>query len=146
MDDLRSRYNQMTELVQFPELARLVGVYTAHFARLELSLWSAYSLVLQMNEDEVMMVLGDVQSFANKLTAIERLFIEKRNHIDGNYLIKKIFERARVINTFRNKLAHGLYLTDSGFTKVYILAFASDPNRQIPVSRLVSEDATNYLS
>jgi hypothetical protein len=145
MEDLRARYCVITELVPFPGLARLIGIYTAQFARIELSLWQTYGLVLGIDEDDAMILFGDLQSFATKLTAIERYFIERRNHIPGNYLTKMIFNEVRAINTFRNKISHGLYLTDKEATKVFVLGFGSDPKRQIPMSRTVAGDETNYF-
>jgi hypothetical protein len=145
MEDLRKRFNEMTDLAPFPEIATLIGNYTAQFARFELSIWSAYGVVLGMEEDEVMVLIGDIQSFATKLTGVERFLLEKRNHIDFNLSIRKIFQSARQINTFRNKLVHGLYLTDKKRTAVYLLAFGTDPNRQIPMSVLIKSDQTNLF-
>jgi hypothetical protein len=98
-----------------------------------------------MEEDDAMILLGDLQSFSMKLTAIERFFLERKSHIEGNYSIKKILEKARSINSFQNKIAHSLYLTDKTHAKVFLLAFASDPNKQIPMDRLIDRDATYFF-
>jgi hypothetical protein len=145
MEDLRKRFDEMTDLAPFPKIATLIGNYTAQFARFELSIWSAYAVVLGMEEDEVMVLIGDIQSFATKLTGVERFLLEKRNQINFNLSIRKIFQSARQINTFRNKLVHGLYLTYKKRTAVYLLAFGTDPNRQIPMSVLIKSDQTNFF-
>jgi hypothetical protein len=145
VEDLRLRFSRITDLVAFPEIARLIGIYTAQFGRMELVLWHAYGLVLNMEEDEAMILLGDLQSFAIKLTLVERYFLQKRNDMLGNYSIKLIFEQARIVNTFRNKIAHSQYLTDETNYKLFLQAFASDPNRVIPMSTLVDSDKPNFF-
>ena len=143
MEDLRKRYDCVTDQRPFPKIAELIGFYTAAFANAELALWQVYGVVLGVKEMEAMILLGELQSFSTKLKAVERFFIRVRPDIPLNGLIKHIFAQAGEVNAFRNKLAHGQYQTDEHNSKLYIQAFATDPVR----SRIepVIKDETNFF-
>jgi hypothetical protein len=67
MEDLRNRYNHLTDLRPFPKIAELIGYYTAAFSNAELALWQVYGVVLGVDGMEAMILLGELQSFSTKL-------------------------------------------------------------------------------
>lgn len=102
---------------------------------MEIGLWNVYSFVLGTSEVGAQTLLGSTQSFAAKLDAVERLFVVQDTSRAGpadEYadLFLKIFKGAREANTFRNVLAHGLYLTDSDHKELWVVAYLTDPSRK----------------
>jgi hypothetical protein len=91
MEDLRERFNHLTDLRPFPKIAESIGFYTAAFSNAEFALWQVYGIVLGIDGMEAMVLLGEFQSFSTKLTAVERFFNKVRPDIPLNELIKQIF-------------------------------------------------------
>jgi hypothetical protein len=143
MADLRDKYNQLTHLDDFPEIARLVGEYVATFGDWELTLWHIYGIVLDMEEGDAMFLLGQIQSFSTRLECVKSFFQAKRADMTSNELINEILSGAKTINAFRNKLAHGVYLTDKEKSKVILRAYVTDPARSS--NQPVTKDTTNFF-
>jgi hypothetical protein len=125
--------NVFTDLRSHPEIAAQVGYYTASFAAMEVMLWFVYGFVLKSTEAGAQAALGAVQSFSAKLDVIERLFEfqQTRDQLDDEAkLFRLIFKGARDVNTFRNILAHGQYLTDAADKELWLSAYLTDPSRK----------------
>jgi hypothetical protein len=132
-EDIRKKYSYATDLSPFPEIAALIGRYTASFATAEIGLYQVYGIVLGMSEHDAMILLGAIQSFTARLEAVERLFLySEKVGMEYNLLLKQTLDASKLVNQFRNKLAHGTYVTDKERTTLYILAFATDPVRHSP--------------
>jgi hypothetical protein len=145
MTDLRDQFNHTTDLSDFPEIAKLVGIYTARFASLELSTWNVYGFALGMTDTEAMWLLGDFFSFSSKMDAVERFVEVRRDKMPEADIIIGLFSEIRSINGFRNKLAHGIYLTDEVQTKVYISSHVTTPKYAKRIAEVASTDATNFF-
>jgi hypothetical protein len=144
--DLREQFSITTNLQQFPEIARHVGLYTATFANAELPLWAIYSIILGMEDIEAIMLLGDIQSFTVKLSAVERIFVRRKDSFAPYAgIFETVFDLAKKVNKFRNKLAHGLYVTDESKSKVYIHAHQSDPKRKHPAKGTMFHDTDDFF-
>jgi hypothetical protein len=90
-----------------------------------------------------MFLLGQIQSFGTRLSCVEKFFEERRNDMNCNLLIKQILTLTSEIPTFRNKIAHGLYITDESKSKVYLRTFVTDPRRSS--SQPVTEDGPRFF-
>jgi hypothetical protein len=120
----------MDSLHAFPKLAESVGQYMASFAALEMLLWCLYGKVVNSNMDGAMAMLGHIESFALKLTAIENFVIYSGLSDEHKKAAREFFVIARECNAFRNSLAHGLYLSDDDGTRVELVSYASSANRK----------------
>jgi hypothetical protein len=125
---LRDHYNRITHLEDFPEIAILIGVYIAYFGEFEVSIWQTYAIVMGVEEVDAMQSLGK-RRFSEQLCHVENLFNEKSNDMNGNSLVGEILSLTKAINTFRNKIAHSMYVTDDTKSKVYLRPFVTDPGR-----------------
>jgi hypothetical protein len=113
---------------RFPDVALSIGLFVGCFASMELVLWKLYSKILNMEEYATIELLGGMQSFVNKMSAVERVACNANN--DANAAIyTKLFDRAREVNTFRNDLMHGLYLERPDGT-LWLLGGRTDPTRK----------------
>jgi hypothetical protein len=113
----------------FPLLAERVGNYTACFAMMETALWLLYARVLGCNTDGALALLGHIESFSIKLTAIESFLPHSALSQDIKERCSEIFRTARECNAFRNKLAHGIYSTNAAADRVILAAFAMSTSR-----------------
>ena len=143
MADLKDQYNRITRLNDFPEIARLIGIYIAHFGELELLIWHTYGIIIGLEEDDAMQLLGQIQSFSTRLEYVETFFKNRRSDMNSNSLVSEIFELTKKINMFRNKLVHGLYVTDGTKSKVYVSDRVTNPKR-VP-KRPVTEDTDKFF-
>jgi hypothetical protein len=140
MKEVEPTYTSWLEsLHAFPKLAEGVGQFMATFAALEALLWEMYGQILGSKGAAAMAMLGHIESFAIKLTAIENFLPfapideEKRN------AAQRYLGTVREINTFRNTLAHGLYLSDDNGTKVDVVAHATSTGRKPKIIPLTSD-------
>lgn len=128
-DDISASW--MDSLHAFPELAQHVGQFVAAFATMERMIWCLYGKALGSDDDGAIAMLGHIESFAIKLTAIQN-FLAYSRHItdDERRDFYDFLETARASNAFRNSLAHGIYLSDDAGTKVELLAYATSTARK----------------
>jgi hypothetical protein len=128
-DDLPASW--MDSLHAFPELAQHVGQFVAAFATMERMIWCLYGKALGSDDDGAIAMLGHIESFSIKLTAIEK-FLPHSPHItpDQRKAFGGFLDSARAANAFRNSLAHGIYLSDEDGTKVELLTYATSTGRK----------------
>jgi hypothetical protein len=122
----------MDSLHAFPDLAQQIGQFTAAFASLEHLLWSLYGLILcgAGTDRQAIALLGHIDSFTIKLTAILNFLPYSFINPGQQTVARKLLERARQCNIFRNALAHGLYLSDDQGTRVELLSYATSTGRK----------------
>ena len=96
-------------------MARAVGQYVAAFARLEQELYISFGKVLGTDYNGAMQLLGHIQSFSTRLTAIKTFLPATALTTDDKKTGTVVFGIAKECNNFRNKLIHGQWgLTDAG--------------------------------
>lgn len=140
MSDPQEPYTSwMDSLHAFPKLAEGVGQFMAAFASLERFLWELYGEILGANGNAAIAMLGHIESFAIKLTAIENFLPYCALTDQAKGQAATALERARGINTFRNTLAHGIYLSDENGTVVDVMAYATTTTRKPKLIRLTAE-------
>src|SRR5208282_6305282 len=120
----------MDSLHAFPRLAEGIGQFMASFASLERLLYELYGKILGNKGDAAIAMLGHIESFSIKLTAMENFLPYCPLDAEKLNIVAKFLGRARDINTFRNTLAHGIYLSDENATTVDVLAYATTTGRK----------------
>jgi hypothetical protein len=146
-DDIPASW--MDSLHAFPDLAQHVGQFVAAFATMERMIWCLYGKVIGSDDQGAIAMLGQIESFAIKLTAIQN-FLPRSPHITlkERKHFYDFLEAARAINAFRNALAHGIYLSDDNGTKVEILTYATSTGRkakQFPLTMTLLEAETDKV-
>jgi hypothetical protein len=120
----------MDSLHAHPKLAESVGQFMATFAGTERLLWFLYGAILGNSETAARALLGHIESFSIKLTAIENYLPHSSLSLYKRRSAEEFLGTARECNTFRNSLAHGLYLSNEAGTKVELLSYATSTGRK----------------
>lgn len=140
----------MDSLHAFPKLAEGVGQFMASFASLERFLWELYGKILGTHGDGAIAMLGHIESFSIKLTAMQNYLPYCQLAARELNSAAHFLDTARECNTFRNALAHGLYVSDEGGTKVEVLAYLTTttrkPKRIILTSDLLIAETDKVLA
>jgi len=111
---------------------------------MELCLWKIYAQILgHKDETATSDLLGSIQSFVNRMTAIERYLANLRDPNKDKYL--EIFTEAKEINKYRVDLVHGSYCEDND-GQLWLATSLTDPTRAKSRTLLLKEEEIRAMA
>ena len=145
MSEPSKHHDWVYDLEKHPEIATGIGHFTAKFAKLEFYLWRLYGIILGSDERAAQTLFGATQSFTAKLDAMHRYCEFRVSEQPELAQHIRYLTDAKGVNTFRNYLSHGMYMTDDSQTSVVVDINVTDPTKRKQTKK-ITLDATRIKS